>query len=293
VDWEASIRAMIASLDQRLPHVVTQDPTLVEDTTAYVLQGGDPGVLQRLEKPGGGMLGLHGAFPDGQYPARGLYDSFTAVPHEVLIRWGLAIQAASGRWLHGLEVDKVYWPGTMLAQVGMAYPRGDLPFDFFDFAALLASADVHSGRLVVHAWAAGKEKYWRQSRPELTLTRLRHYEAAVEQLHQWLAPLLVDGDVDHRVHALGLPDRDDTEDVARPPLPPLVELRGWLEERAERGTSGADPRATAAELARHHRALRAVGLHCFPDLDPDAEVDPAELLLRSHYLLQQVEPALV
>jgi hypothetical protein len=92
----------------------------------------------------------------------------------------------------------------------------------------------------------------------------------------------------------GRPDReDDTDEAARPPLPPLVELRGWLEERAERGTSGADPRATAAELARLHRALRDVGLHCFPDLDPDAEPDPAELLLRSHYLLQQVELALV
>jgi hypothetical protein len=92
----------------------------------------------------------------------------------------------------------------------------------------------------------------------------------------------------------GVPAReDDDAGPARPPLPPLVDLRSWLEERAERGTSGVDPTATATELARLHRALRDVGLHCFPDLDPAAEADPAELVLRSHYLLQQVELALV
>jgi hypothetical protein len=94
----------------------------------------------------------------------------------------------------------------------------------------------------------------------------------------------------------GVPDREDdphdSADSARPALPALVGLRGWLEEHAERGTSGADPHAMATALARHHRALRAVGLHCFPEVDPATEPDPAALLLRSHYLLQQVELAL-
>jgi hypothetical protein len=72
----------------------------------------------------------------------------------------------------------------------------------------------------------------------------------------------------------------------------LVALRTWLEEQGERGTSGADPLALAGALGRHHRTLRDIGLHCFPDVEPATEPDPAELLLRSHYLLQQVELAL-
>ena len=78
----------------------------------------------------------------------------------------------------------------------------------------------------------------------------------------------------------------------RPAFSPLVELRGVLETLAERGTSGVDALATATTLARHHQALRGVGLLCFPELDPTTEDDPADLLIRSHYLLQQVELAL-
>jgi hypothetical protein len=101
---------------------------------------------------------------------------------------------------------------------------------------------------------------------------------------RWVAAM---AGVAPRVH-----DSDDENAVVRPAIPALVDLRIWLEEQAERGTAGADPLATATTVARHHRALRAVGLHCFPELDPATSLDPADLLIRSHYLLQQVEIAL-
>ena len=46
------------------------------------------------------------------HPVRDLYAAFKEVPHDVLIRWGLLIQASGGCHLHELHVDKVYWPGT-------------------------------------------------------------------------------------------------------------------------------------------------------------------------------------
>lgn len=82
-------------------------------------------------------------------------------------------------------------------------------------------------------------------------------------------------------------------DAHLPAIPALVEFRGWLEAQAERGTAGADPQAITSVLARHHRALRGVGLHCFPEVDPSASHDPADLLIRSHYVLRQAELALL
>ena len=71
----------------------------------------------------------------------------------------------------------------------------------------------------------------------------------------------------------------------------LVELRAFLERYAERGVHGAAAEEFRAELARHHQRCADVGLTVF--VPPDAETDPAALLLRSHYLVQQVSLALV
>jgi hypothetical protein len=257
VSWADAIRALIATLDERGNHLVAVDPGLVQDVTAYVLDGTDPGVLQRLGTTGVAQLGMSVHDTEDGHPARELYDAFTTVPAEVLIRWALALHADGGHWTNRLQVDGVSWPGALLAHLGLAYPHGELPFDFFRFARLLSDGEVHPGRLVVEAWAMGKDTYWRRSRGELTLARLRGYGAAVEQLHQWLAPLLVGGDLDHRLHAF--------EMLA--PVPDDV-LARFAEQVAASATSGsAQVRAAAAALvdrvpatvAGHLRTLAVEG----------------------------------
>ena len=68
-----------------------------------------------------------------------------------------------------------------------------------------------------------------------------------------------------------------TATARRPALAPLAELRGWLEEQAERGTAGADPTALVRGLSARHRKLRDTGLQVFPELsETSAGDDPAD-----------------
>jgi hypothetical protein len=69
----------------------------------------------------------------------------------------------------------------------------------------------------------------------------------------------------------------------------LADLRALLEAEAQRGCSGVAPGVVHDRIARAHRALRHAGLPLFTD--PSQSVTPQETLLRSLYLVQQVERA--
>ena len=71
---------------------------------------------------------------------------------------------------------------------------------------------------------------------------------------------------------------------------PLVELRGWLEAQAERGVSGVAEEVVLGALNAHHGKLREAGLRVFAPSPPGLE--PAEALMRSHFLVLQVTLAL-
>lgn len=94
--------------------------------------------------------------------------------------------------------------------------------------------------------------------------------------------------------AAGLDDRPtSTEAAADGPglVPwPVSALRAVVEQAAQRGCGGTGPGDVHGRLAAAHAAARGVGLALF--VPPDPALDPAELLLRSSYLVQQVERAL-
>ncbi|MDO9458466.1 hypothetical protein [Nocardioides sp.] len=95
-----------------------------------------------------------------------------------------------------------------------------------------------------------------------------------------------------RLLGSAVPDRAPAAEVddGAPPagLPPaLVALRSLLEQQAQRGCAGAPAASVRERVGEAHRALRDVGWPVFAT--PDPAVDPAVLLLRSHYVLQQVE----
>lgn len=91
----------------------------------------------------------------------------------------------------------------------------------------------------------------------------------------------------------GAPDTllpgDEQERPAAVPLP-LADLRALLEAQAQRGCAGVAPGVVHDQIARAHGRLRDAGLHVFAD--PDPAVSPAEALLRSLFVVQQVEQAL-
>jgi hypothetical protein len=98
-----------------------------------------------------------------------------------------------------------------------------------------------------------------------------------------------------RLLASGAADRptspDETDDDGPGTVPaPVAALRSVVEQAAQRGCGGTVPGDVHRRLASAHAAARAVGLAVFAE--PDAGLDPAELLLRSAYLVQQVERAL-
>lgn len=92
-----------------------------------------------------------------------------------------------------------------------------------------------------------------------------------------------------QVTAVDEPDDDGWS--ARTGLPTaLVAMRTLVEQRAQRGVAGLAPGVLAGEVARATVTLRAQGFHAFPE-HADG-VDDAALLLRTHYVVQQVERVL-
>ena len=86
-------------------------------------------------------------------------------------------------------------------------------------------------------------------------------------------------------------DDEPADDAPATVLPqPLLELRDWLERQAERGTAGTRGTLLLDDLGGHHQRLRDIGLRVFPD--PDPSLDGADLLLRSLYVVRQVELSL-
>lgn len=102
---------------------------------------------------------------------------------------------------------------------------------------------------------------------------------------------------------------DEGEDEPSVPLPAaLVEHRAWLLRQLERGTGAVAPSTLLAGLEQRHRAARDLGFSVFPrigagsaadaaagsaagsaaDAAAAEPLDPAEALLRSHYLGLQV-----
>jgi hypothetical protein len=70
----------------------------------------------------------------------------------------------------------------------------------------------------------------------------------------------------------------------------LAELRSLVEREAQRGCAGSVPGSVHGRLASAHAALRRDGYSLF--VEPDGHATAAESLLRSLYLVQQVERAL-
>jgi hypothetical protein len=81
-------------------------------------------------------------------------------------------------------------------------------------------------------------------------------------------------------------------DEPRPAAVPaaLAELRALIEAQAQRGCAGVAPGVIHDRVGRAHRDLRHAGMSLFAD--PAPAVSPQETLLRSLFLVQQVEQAL-
>jgi hypothetical protein len=91
----------------------------------------------------------------------------------------------------------------------------------------------------------------------------------------------------------GAPDRpvsgdDEPRTVAVPAA--LAELRALIEAEAQRGCAGVAQGVIHDRVGRAHRNLRHAGMSLFAD--PAPAVSPPETLLRSLFLVQQVEQAL-
>jgi hypothetical protein len=84
-------------------------------------------------------------------------------------------------------------------------------------------------------------------------------------------------------------DNEEPPPVATPV--PLADLRALIEAEAQRGCAGLAPGVVHDRVARAHRNLRHAGMSVFAD--PAPAISPSEVLLRSLFLVQQVEQALV
>ena len=87
------------------------------------------------------------------------------------------------------------------------------------------------------------------------------------------------------------PDRPVADDDEPRPTVALVDLRALIEAEAQRGCAGVAPGVICDRIAQAHRNLRHAGMFLFAD--PASTVSPPEVLLRSLFLVQQVEQALV
>jgi len=86
-----------------------------------------------------------------------------------------------------------------------------------------------------------------------------------------------------------VPDSDEPRPAAVPAT--LAELRALIEAEAQRGCAGVAPGVIHDRVGQAHRNLRHAGMSLFAD--PDPAVSPPQTLLRSLFLVQQVEQALV
>lgn len=115
----------------------------------------------------------------------------------------------------------------------------------------------------------------------------------VDSLHFDDGPEPVRSSLVARLLQTGTPDQVVPAEPAdaRAPMPVrLTELRSLVEREAQRGCAGSVPGSVQGRLAQAHRALRRDGYSLFAE-HPD-DVPPAECLLRSLYLVHQVEHAL-
>jgi hypothetical protein len=83
-------------------------------------------------------------------------------------------------------------------------------------------------------------------------------------------------------------DDDEPQPAAAPVA--LVDLRALIEAEAQRGCAGVAPGVICDRIAQAHRNLRHAGMFLFAD--PAPAVSPPEMLLRSLFLVQQVEQSL-
>ena len=87
------------------------------------------------------------------------------------------------------------------------------------------------------------------------------------------------------------PDLDDEQAELAVRLPAsLVDLRQLVEQRVQRGVAGLAPGVFATEVERASATLRTQGFPVFGERT--VPIDDAELALRTHYLVQQVERVL-
>jgi hypothetical protein len=84
-------------------------------------------------------------------------------------------------------------------------------------------------------------------------------------------------------------DNDEPRPTAVPV--PLADLRALIEAEAQRGCAGVAPGVIHNRVGEAHRNLRRVGMSIFAE--PTPTISPPEALLRSLFLVQQVEQALV
>jgi hypothetical protein len=114
----------------------------------------------------------------------------------------------------------------------------------------------------------------------------------VDSLHFDEGPRPLKSSLVARLLKADTPDRltDDTEERSTSVPVHLAELRTLVEQEAQRGCSGSVPGTVHGRLTQAHTALRNDGFTLFTD--PDPALEPTESLLRSHYLVQQVERAL-
>jgi hypothetical protein len=111
-----------------------------------------------------------------------------------------------------------------------------------------------------------------------------HFDEAPGRRTSSLVERLLTSDIADRT----VPDVDEPRPAAVPV--PLADLRALIEAQAQRGCAGVAPGVIRDRLAHAHRSLRHAGLSLFAE--PAAAVSPPEALLRSLFLVQQVEQAL-
>lgn len=116
---------------------------------------------------------------------------------------------------------------------------------------------------------------------------------AVDALHFDDGPGRRPSPLVERLLKSGTPDRPDPgDDGPQPTAVPaaLAELRALIEAQAQRGCAGVAPGVIHDRVGQAHRNLRHAGMSLFAD--PAQAVSPPETLLRSLFLVQQVEQAL-